>query len=254
MDERELRAHILEMLRFNAARTLSTAEPSRFQVESGGGLSWCIDAARRAPYYNRVLGFDRTAIARLEGLLGSYEHAGLTPQFDLEPEALCPEVSAALSSHGFSPSINLGFLQRSPEPPEPPEVRVERWTHDRADDFLALLATSGATCDPSIWATQRRFYCTDEFRTFVAYLDGRPCAWATLLVLGDTGYLANAYTQDGLRRRGAHTALLSARITDAAELGLSTVWTDVEWRTDSHRNCVRASFRLLTIHTQWTTA
>ena len=252
MDQAELRDRLLETIRFNSARTLSGAEPSRFRVETDGALRWSVDPARPDPYYNRVLGFDRTAVPQLDGLLASYATEGLTPQFDLEPDALCPEVGSALSARGFVPTLNLPFLQRTPERFASSEIRIERWEHDRADDFLALLGTSGASCEPSVWEVQRRYYCTDTFRTFVAYLDGQPCGWANLLVDGEYGYLANAFTHESARRRGAHTALLHTRLTDAAGLGLSTTWTDVEWHSASHRNCDRAGFELLTMHSHWT--
>lgn len=251
MNEETLRKHVLHVIRFNADRTLSTADPSRFQVGEDDRLRWCIDPSRRDPYYNRVLGFDADAIPRLEQLLAVYAEAGVAPQFDLEPAALCSEVSQALISHGFAPRLSLAFLQRELLPHEAPRVCVERWGPERADEFLALMSTSGARCEPAVWAVQRRHYCTDTFRTFVAVIDGRPCAWATSFVDGGAAYLANAYTQDDLRRRGAHTALLRARLTDAAELGLETAWTDVEWGSDSHRNCTRAGFDLLTVHTHW---
>jgi len=251
MNERELRTHLLEMLRFNALRSMGSAQPSRFRVEEEGDLIWSVDPARLDSYYNRVLGLDRSSIRILERLFAVYAEHGISPQFDMEPGALCDEVSDALSSRGFTPQLNLPFLQQTPIEGTPGEVSVARWGPDRADDFLELLGSSGATCEPSVWAVKRRHYCTDTFRTFVASLDGVPCAWANSLVTGGTAYFANAFTQPAARRRGAHTSLLLARLNDAAALGLETAWTDVEWGSDSHRNCTRRGFELITVHTHW---
>lgn len=128
-----------------------------------------------------------------------------------------------MSDNGFQREFDHQFLQlRSRDYHSSdyhPVVRVERWTSTRADDFLALLKTSGLQCSDEIWQAKRHLYCSDAFRCFVAYQGDTPCAWATTYLDDDVATLANAFTQEAARGNGCQTALLHARIRDAIEHG-----------------------------------
>ena len=224
-----------------------------------------VDRSRsQSGYINRVLGFGPESLPYLAGVLQVYEDLAIGPQLDLEPDAIVPEVTDALRARGFGPAESLSFLVGGTRPAEAPErssvhsypkpselPTVERWGVDRADDFLQLLMTSGVACDPNVWSDRRSHYCTDTFRVYVASLEGAPRAWATLFVSGRAGYVANAYTQERWRGRGCQSALLRARQSDAAALGVNWVMTDVEDGSSSHRNCIRAGLSLATVVTGW---
>jgi len=67
-------------------------------------------------------------------------------------------------------------------------------------------------------------------------------------------FFGNSFTLPQFRRSGTHSALLAARLNDAADLGLEVAYTDVEFRSQSHYNCERAGFRTLTVNTVWSSA
>jgi hypothetical protein len=230
--------------RFNASRTLGSAAESRFEVRTVAGAHLIMDPARPdSGLCNRVWGFRRG----LDEVLAAYGE--IRPQFDLDD--VRPDVVRPLLERGYRPCESIIYLARRPEPLSTEGPVVERWTRERADDFRELLGTSGATCTDEIWNLRRALYCTDEFRTYVALVDGEPRAWATLFVADERAYLANAFTQPQFRSRGCHTALLAARMNDSVELGLRWVATDVEANSASHLNCLRTSFEPLASHGWW---
>ncbi|MNP47513.1 hypothetical protein D3C76_1415710 [compost metagenome] len=73
----------------------------------------------------------------------------------------------------------------------------------------------------------------------------------SLFLSGEKGYLANDYTFPEFRVRGCQSALIKRRLTDAAERGATTVYTDVEFGSASHANMERAGFRLAFLNTYW---
>ncbi|MGK0186862.1 MAG: GNAT superfamily N-acetyltransferase [Verrucomicrobiales bacterium] len=241
---------------FNAARSLSTPAPSKCERFRFGSAVAIVDPARPgSPMCNRVLGYDADTISHLPDILSLFEEYGQPPHFDISSDNLFPEVVASLVENDISASQALTYLSLAPAETQPEEssaeVVVESWEEDRADDFLALLRKSGVTCSNDTWKDRHQYYCTDTFRTFVASCDGQPCAWATLYVDGDLGYFANAFTFPDFRKRGAHSALLRARIRDARGLGLKRVFTDVVAGSQSHHNCRRAGFANQTVVTLW---
>ena len=236
--------------RFNAVRTLSTDSRSLFQAEVLGNCALLVDAARPSPgICNRVLGFGASDVSDLSTILSKYgEHR---PRFDLRPDELCPSVVDSLLSVGYRPVGSLAYLLSDPKVADADEIRVERWGHDRADEFVRLLERAGVPYSDAIWAKRREHYCTCSFRTFVSYLEGRPAGLGTLYVTGQFGVLANAVTFPEYRGRGVHTALLRGRLSDAHQLGLDTLLTDVEPNSISYRNCLKVGFELTTIHSIW---
>lgn len=239
-----------EYSRFNAARTLSTNTPSEFEVRTIGNATLLIDRARPCPgICNRVFGFDLSLIANLPEICSHYPTG--QPRFDLRPESLSLEVANALTSAGYSPCESLVYLMAEPREDDLESVEVERWTESRADEFVRLLERSGAPYSDANWSLRRRYYCTDQFRTYLAFQDHEPTGWATMFLHDEAGMLANAYTFEKYRRRGCHSALLRTRLADAFRLGLNRVVTDVEPQSESFKNCRRLGFEVATIHTIW---
>src|SRR5262249_11508996 len=66
----------------------------------------------------------------------------------------------------------------------------------------------------------------DGFTHFMAFDGERPVAIAALAVFEGLGYLTLATTAEGDRKRGAQSALISARIAKARELGCTAVVTE----------------------------
>ncbi|NAX20551.1 GNAT family N-acetyltransferase [Vibrio sp. V39_P1S14PM300] len=236
---------------FNNARALSTAVASELRLVREAGYVAYIDPTRR--YDNQV--FVSSSLAEIE-LQQALERYGpdTPPEVVVEPQAVSMTLSNALFERGYLPSFSHQFLSLSLEQPTPsynPSVRVERWGSEKADAFLDLLTTSGARCEPEVWAQKRHLYCSDQFRCFVAFIDETPCAWGTSFIAKECAILANAFTQEAFRARGCQTALLHARIQDAQQLGVKLVLTDVLAGSVSADNCFKAGFSTDTIRTVW---
>lgn len=246
----EIENLVTEYSRFNASRTLSMNTPSEFEVQKIGNATLLIDRARPCPgICNRVFGFDSSSIDTLSEICSRYPTG--QPRFDLRPESIGPEVAHALISAGYNPYESLVYLTAEPSDCEKPTIDIERWTESRADEFVRLLERSGAPYSDANWNLRRKHYCTDQFRTYLAFQDDQPVGWATMFLHGKVGMLANAFTFEAYRRRGCHSALLRARIAEASRLGLNRVVTDVEPQSESFMNCRRAGFDAATTHTIW---
>jgi ribosomal protein S18 acetylase RimI-like enzyme len=87
---------------------------------------------------------------------------------------------------------------------------------------------------------------------YLARVDGRPAAAATLYVKDRVGYLADAATDPTFRRRGLHAALLRRRICDAAAANATLVFSGATPFSTSHRNMECAGMRVHFIRSLWT--
>ena len=241
--EREaLEALCVEYACFNAARALGSGGQSRMKVAKVGTIVVLRDSGRGPGPCNRLLGFGDPDEESLRVGLAEFEGTGCLPCVELSMEAASSQMEEILREAGLAPSLELSYLVRRPEPVAESMMDVERWGPAQADDFLRLLETSGVVCPREVWRERRQHYCTDRFRTFAANMEELPCAWATLFVDGERGYLANAFTQEWARCRGCQAALLARRLQDAHELQLAWVATDVVVGSQSERNCLREGF------------
>lgn len=97
--------------------------------------------------------------------------------------------------------------------------------------------------DPGILRAKRAFYCTKNFRGYLARIDGVVAGLATLFIHERAGWLGNAFTDPSFRRRGVQLDLLRARIEDSRGLGLAFAYTDTPPDSESSRNAVRVGFK-----------
>jgi ribosomal protein S18 acetylase RimI-like enzyme len=89
---------------------------------------------------------------------------------------------------------------------------------------------------------------------YLARVDGRPVAAATLYVKDGVGYLADSATDPSFRCRGLQIALLRRRIRDAGLAGADFVFSGAEPFSSSHRNMERVGLRLQFTRAKWTLA
>ncbi|ROS04983.1 hypothetical protein EDC56_0501 [Sinobacterium caligoides] len=247
-----LRNAYTSYFRFNNARTLSTNLPSELKIADLPELTSYIDPTRR--YDNQLIIHRSSAAAQIEDILECY-HEDTPPEISVEPDAVAYNLSKVLIGCEYRPSYSHEFLVMDIGTYSPvgfkDGVRVEMLSVERADEFLALLKTSGLSCSDETWQAKRHLYCTEVFRCFVAFVGDIPCAWATSFIDEKTATLANAYTQEKYRGRGCQTALLHARIQDAEKLGVGYLLTDVMPKTVSASNCKAVGFLTETIRTVW---
>lgn len=85
----------------------------------------------------------------------------------------------------------------------------------------------------------------------VAYDGDTPVATAALFVDGPEAWLGSATTVPAARRRGAHGALVAARLALAAEQGAVRVSAKVAPGSPAHRGLTRAGFALAHRLVQW---
>ena len=86
---------------------------------------------------------------------------------------------------------------------------------------------------------------------FLAELDARPIAAATLHVSNDVALFAGASTIPEARGRGAQRALLHARLAYAATCGAHLAMIVTQPSSASQRNAERAGFRPVYARTKW---
>ena len=104
---------------------------------------------------------------------------------------------------------------------------------------------------PQFKANVRPWLNQPGWSLYLARVDGRPAATATLFVHGDTAYCADATTDPALRRRGLHSALLHRRIMDARNAGVDLVTSGAEFLSASYRNMERMGMRLMFVRALW---
>jgi hypothetical protein len=73
----------------------------------------------------------------------------------------------------------------------------------------------------------------------------------SLFINGDAGYIANDFTFSQFRGMGCQSALVSHRLRIAHKMGLSDVYTDVEFGTVSHNNMLRSGFQTIFLNALW---
>jgi hypothetical protein len=239
---------VVEYARFNSCKTLGDARPSAFAVDRVGSLVVTRDPARAASYYNRILGLGNASLPRLDEALAKLP-ADSSWRIDLDMENSSALLVGRLDELGFRRAHRLVWLQSETRVQEPcVEVRqLDPSDHAQVLEMLQL----GHPIDATLWDARRAHLCTDTFRFFAVHEAGRIVSMATTFVGAHGAVLGNALTREECRGRGYQQALLIARSNDAAKLGLSSVLTDVEPASTSHRNCVRVGFSVVREQEIW---
>ena len=241
---------------FNARRTSFGVPQDVIGLSWGRDLSHITDSSRsQSEYYNRAV--VHPSVSSVEEIVHQI------PPTSRAVELLIPQQTkenfTCLLNAGFRPASSLCYLVAHPatvarsETIPAPELVVTELRRDQRDYFFDLLELSGASFPPDKRLATDRFYCTEEFRCFVAVDSAnQPVGWATMFVCDGIAFLANAYTLAAHRAKGVHSALLRVRLSLANQLQLSHAFTDVEPASQSHRNCERNGFRLLSVNNIWT--
>jgi GNAT superfamily N-acetyltransferase len=109
------------------------------------------------------------------------------------------------------------------EPAAPGDVKVRRVDRSNIDRFAAVYVEAFGPGDihrddPRAW------FDLENWKFYIAEVEGRPAGAAILTLHGDVAYLASAATLPSMRRRGVHAALLRSRMTDASDAGCSLIF------------------------------
>lgn len=220
------------------------------EATSVGGALCTSVGQQSSTMLNRVvgLGLERPAT---DGDLDAIESffSGRDQQFyvSLNPKATPPDLPARLRRRGFSDGYAWMKFRRGVEPPPATEteLRVQELGPEQGADFGEVVAV-GYELEPFTAAWLAELPRT-SWRCYLAY-DGEEAAGAAALFVHDgDGYLCFAATRPEHRRKGAQSALLAARIRDAAEAGCERLFTETGERiplkpSNSYRNILRFGF------------
>jgi hypothetical protein len=172
-----------------------------------------------------------------------------------------PETEAAerwLADNGFAPGYAWMKFARDTHPPRfavPGDVEVIELSDPELEPFGMIAATGfglPAWAAGFFAALPRR----EDWRCYVARVDGTTQACAAMLIQGDVAELGIAATLEPGRGRGCQLALLHRRILDSAGAGCRTLFVETGERVPgrpsaSYRNILRAGFREAYLRPNW---
>ncbi|MFD4431089.1 GNAT family N-acetyltransferase [Nocardia sp. NPDC058497] len=139
----------------------------------------------------------------------------------------------------------------------PEQIEVRRDEGDEMDVWLDVVVDGFAHPDddgsPSheefpreaIAEVMRDMASANDTRRYIAYREGEPAGGASMRADGGIAALAGAATLPAHRRRGVQTALLSARLTEAAAAGCDLAVITTQPGSKSQQNAQGRGFSLL---------
>ncbi len=168
-----------------------------------------------------------------------------------------PAIGWLLSARGYALTSFENVLGRAvDEVRVPPGIEVRPSGEDELDAWLAVVAAGFAHPDgqgvPShedfprdVLERAERDFAAAGVARYVALLDGLIAGGASLHTADGVAQLAGAATDPAHRRRGVHTALLTARLADAAAAGCDIAVVTTQPGSQSQENVQRHGFDLL---------
>jgi GNAT acetyltransferase-like protein len=172
-----------------------------------------------------------------------------------------PETEAAerwLAANGFAPGYAWMKFTRDTHPPRfaaAADVEVSEVTDPDEEPFGMIAATGFGL---PAWASAFFAHLPghEDWRCYVARVDGTTQACAAMLVQGEVAEFGIAATLEPARGRGCQLALLQRRILDAAAAGCRTLFVRTGERvpgrpSSSYRNILRAGFEEAYLRPNW---
>ena len=243
-------------------RDSSRPEPDAagaFVFDIAGGVA--VFAGRESPVNKMIgIGFDGAADRRdLDEIERRFAARGSRLQAEVSTLA-DPALHGMLASRGYAPSgfeNVLGYPLTGPVHDTPPRIQVSLARPDElpalADavvDAFAAPDTGGVGGDVIPPSQELREWCLitwslPGFRAYTARIDGQLAGGGSLRIDGDVAQFSGAGTLPAFRRRGVQSALLRARLADAARAGCEVGVIVTQPASPSQHNAQRAGFSLL---------
>jgi GNAT superfamily N-acetyltransferase len=236
-----------------------TSDAAGFVIPVAGGVA---TFAEHGSPFNKVagLGFGGTpSPAGLDEIERAFADAGTAVQIELAHLA-DPAVLAFLSERGYRP---VGFenvlgraLEGEVERVMPPGIEVRRSGDDELGAWLGVVVDGVAHPDAQgvpaheefsrdvVERAERDFAAAGVVR-YAALRDGIVAGGAGMRLAEGVAQLKGAATAPAHRRRGVQTALLSARLADAAAAGCDVAVITTQPASTSQQNAQRRGFDLL---------
>lgn len=226
---------------------------------AGGTATW----ARPGSPLNKVagLGFAGTpAAADLEALERAFLERGAPVQVELSTLAAAG-IAELFTGRGYRLAAFENVLaarlplaaRRAPatgiEVRESDPSELTAWLDAVVEGFAAPDAQGVATTEDFPRAVldevMRDLAGAEGFRRYLARIDGAVAGGASLFVSDGVAQLAGAATRPAFRRRGVQSALLAARLADAARAGCDIATVTTQPGSRSQQNVQRQGFDLL---------
>lgn len=120
--------------------------------------------------------------------------------------------------------------------------RIVRFAPDQIRDYarFTALADPKERWTPDRYAVEGR----PDFYHYVGFDGEHPCAFGSLFLKGEIGYLAYWETRNEYRGRGFQQAGIRQRVIDAFNLGCNFTFTVSDYNFASPRNLQRCGFQL----------
>jgi hypothetical protein len=210
---------------------------------------------------NRVIGLgvrERATEDMIDEIMGLFRAARVTRfSIHLSP---CPQSEAIerwLQKRGFMLHHRYANLFRNTAPPESiaTDLTVKRIGRNYAAPFVEIFSQIFARPDdhrPWLVATLGH----PGFSHFLAFDGDRPIATGLLYSKGNSAWMGWGATLTQYRRRGAHAALIAARVKHAAELGAkwvvcATLEPVPKRPSGSYRNLIKQGFEVGYLRPIW---
>ncbi|MGH3772934.1 MAG: GNAT family N-acetyltransferase [Pseudonocardiaceae bacterium] len=236
------------------------ADTAGFVIPLAGGVASFAEAG--SPL-NKVagLGFGGVpSVAALGEIERAFTACGAPVQIELA-HLVDPAIGAFLTERGYrlvSFENVLGLaLKDEPERVTPPGVEVRRSGDDEFEPWLDVVVEGFAHPDAQGVASHEEFpreviagvmrdcEAAAGVMRYVALLDGVIVGAAGFRISEGVAQLTGAATAPAHRRRGVQTALLSARLGDAAAAGCDVAVVTTQPGSKSQQNVQRRGFDLL---------
>lgn len=244
----------LALTAFNSKRALYLDE-TNLKITKLGACTLLIDSnSPGSIYYNRIKGFGKNDINKIDEILALYFSERIIPCFDLTPNNINMEVAQVLMNRGFFCFEQLAFLEIEPHftKCEIEDVEIVRVTENNVEEFLNLISLStGKEIKKQLVQKRAKYYFQPNFQNYIAYIGEKAVGMGSLFIKGDDGYIANDFTFPSYRGKGVQKALLQFRIQVSKERGLNKLYTDVEFGSISHENMLKLGFKLIFINSFW---
>jgi ribosomal protein S18 acetylase RimI-like enzyme len=190
---------------------------------------------------NRVLalGVDAPLTpAYLDEVIGRYTARGVTKMIlQLCPQAVDDDMAAALDARGFTVRGRHAKLWRRPDAQLTARTDLEIVVADSSQAELYGTLAATAYGDPIALAEGHAATVGKEgWRHYFAFDGTQAVATAALFVDGPVAWCAFAATLPSHRGRGAHGAMLAARVGDAAAAGCDLVCCETAQETPTRPN------------------
>jgi GNAT superfamily N-acetyltransferase len=243
------------------ATTIGRRHPDygSFSCELAAGVA--VFAGQGSPT-NKIIGLGFEGVPReadLEAIERRFAERGAPLQAEISTLA-APELHALLVRRGYEPrgfENVLGHALADLEAPDPSEITVDVVRDQDLPAWMEVVVSAFAHPDqgglggdaiPPLDELRRWLALTMSvpgFRGYLARIDGKLAGGGSIRLDSGIAQFCGAGTLPAFRRRGVQTALVRARLANAAESGCDVAVVTTQPASRSQQNVQREGFALL---------